>query len=106
MTAQTLVDFLHEAVEMHPLLGDVRHEGKKAIHQEAFAATDTTPEIDASDDAAAVEKTQQAAALLAAIKIFVRSLQFPCSNILCIVRRETVLGGTVPQELDEIGGQR
>jgi hypothetical protein len=100
------MDTLHEAVEMHSLLGDVRNESKKAVHEEAFAPAYTTPEIDAADDAATIEKAQQAAALQAVIKVLLYPLQFPCSNMLGIVRGETVLGGTVPQELDEIGGQR
>ena len=106
MTAEPLVDFLHEAVEMHPLLGDVGNKCKKAVHQEAFAPAYTAPEIHAADDAAAIKKAQQTAALQAMVEVLMYPLQFLCSNLLGVVRGETVLGGTVLQELDEIGGQR
>jgi hypothetical protein len=43
---QLAMDAVHEGVEMDPPLATVRHGVVEAVHQEALAAPDATPEID------------------------------------------------------------
>ena len=46
--SQTVVDALHEAVKMHPLLAFHRQVFEKQVHQPGFSAPHAAPDIEAS----------------------------------------------------------
>jgi hypothetical protein len=47
---QFAVHFAHELVEVQPRLARQRHRLEKAVHQEALAAADAAPHVDAARD--------------------------------------------------------
>ena len=103
MGKQRLVNFLHETVEMHALFADVRHVGKKMVHQETFTAADPATQINTTNHAVAGHKIEQAARLLS-VQIGLYPLQFAGGHKLRGIGREAVLCGALPQEGGEIGG--
>ena len=56
-----MMHILHEAVKMRPRLFLDRNRVKKHIHQEAFPASDATPEVEPSSGLVATKQSKQRA---------------------------------------------
>src|SRR6266850_7018267 len=76
--AQSVMDVLHETVEMNPPLACDRNRVEECIHQETLASAHATPEIKTTDRALAREYAQQRITGLLRLGQFVmQSLQIP-----------------------------
>ena len=89
------MDALHEAVEVDASLALERHEPKELVHQEALAAPDRAPQIDAAHRATAAQQTVEHASVVG--QLACESLESTRNALLRRVQLESVLCGRAPE---------
>ncbi len=84
------MDTAHELMEVNPRLADQPHIGKKLVHQEALAAPDPAPEIDAARNRRPCQQARQRVGALRLVRTPVVGQLLESINCVALRRIERV----------------